>query len=40
MQRARDLATLNVLTAGAESFTRPDGVNIIALGHLHAGRPL
>ena len=40
VQRARDLATLNVLTAGAESFTRPDGVNVIALGHLHAGFPL
>ena len=36
-QRARQLSTLNVVTAGAESFTRPDGVNVIALGHLFAG---
>jgi predicted AAA+ superfamily ATPase len=36
-QRARRLSTLNVITAGTESHTRPDGVNVIALGHLHAG---
>jgi predicted AAA+ superfamily ATPase len=36
-QRARQLSTLNVITAGTESHTRPDGVNVIALGHLHAG---
>ncbi|WP_280525921.1 DUF4143 domain-containing protein [Propioniciclava tarda] len=36
-QRARQLSTLNVVTAGAESYTRPDGVNAIALGHLFAG---
>jgi len=35
-QRARQLSTLNVVTAGAESYTRPDGVNVIALGHLFA----
>lgn len=33
-QRARQLVTLNVVTAGAKSYTRPDGVNVIALGHL------
>lgn len=37
-KRARQLSTLNVVTAGAESYTRPDGVNVIALGHLHAGQ--
>lgn len=35
--RAGQLRTLNVVTAGAESYTRPDGVNVIALGHLFAG---
>jgi hypothetical protein len=35
-QLARQLCTLNVVTAGAESYTRPDGVNVIALGHLFA----
>lgn len=38
LQRAAQLGTLNVLTAGAESYTRPDGVNVIALGHLDAGQ--
>jgi hypothetical protein len=28
---------LNVVTAGAESHTRPDAVNVIALGRLFAG---
>jgi predicted AAA+ superfamily ATPase len=37
-QRERQLSTLNVVTAGAESYTRPDGVNVIALGHLFAGQ--
>ncbi|MDR0847450.1 MAG: DUF4143 domain-containing protein [Propionibacteriaceae bacterium] len=32
--RQRDLASLNVITAGVESYTRPDGVNVISLGHL------
>ncbi|WP_156164971.1 ATP-binding protein [Demequina silvatica] len=32
--RAASLASLNVLTAGNTSVTRPDGVNVIALGHL------
>ncbi len=36
-QRERQLSTLNVVTAGAESYTRIDGVNVIALGHLFAG---
>jgi hypothetical protein len=35
-QRASELCSLNVLTAGSESFTRPGGVNVIALGHLSA----
>ena len=38
VQRVAQLGTLNVLTAGAESYTRPDGVNVIALGHLDAGQ--
>ena len=33
-QRREQLTTLNVLTAGTVSYTRPDGVNVIALGHL------
>ena len=33
-QRADQLASLNVLTAGTASYTREDGVNVIALGHL------
>ena len=37
-QRERQLSTLNVVTAGAESYTRPDGVNVIALGHLFAAQ--
>lgn len=32
--RATQLRSLNVLTAGELSYTRPDGVNVIALGHL------
>jgi hypothetical protein len=28
------LISLNIITAGNMSFTRKDGVNIIALGHL------
>ncbi|MDR1213830.1 MAG: DUF4143 domain-containing protein [Propionibacteriaceae bacterium] len=35
-QRTRRLCSLNVLTAGHESYTRPDSVNVIALGHLSA----
>src|SRR5690606_27091177 len=34
--RQEGLASLNVLTAGKVSYTRPDGVNVIALGHLRA----
>ncbi|HEY0118478.1 MAG TPA: DUF4143 domain-containing protein [Cellulomonas sp.] len=33
-QRAARLCSLNVLTAGTTSYTRPDGVNVVALGHL------
>lgn len=36
-QRASQLRSLNVVTAGAESYTRPDNVNVIALGHLFLG---
>lgn len=33
-QRANQLASLNVLTAGNVSYTRDDGVNVVSLGHL------
>lgn len=33
-QRSDQLASLNVLTAGNTSYTREDGVNVVALGHL------
>jgi len=33
-QRVNALASLNVLTAGNTSYTREDGVNVVALGHL------
>ncbi|MDD5705419.1 MAG: DUF4143 domain-containing protein [Kiritimatiellae bacterium] len=33
-QRRDELTSLNVLTAGHTSYTRADGVNVIALGHL------
>jgi predicted AAA+ superfamily ATPase len=32
--KQQDMASLNILTAGPLSYTRPDGVNVIALGHL------
>lgn len=32
--RTAELCSLNVITAGATSYTRPDGVNVVALGHL------
>lgn len=35
-KRSGQLASLNVLTAGTTSYTRPDGVNVVALGHLGA----
>ena len=35
-QRAAQLRSLNVVTAGTTSYTRPDGVNVVALGHLGA----
>lgn len=33
-QRRRELASLNVITAGQASYQRTDGVNVIALSHL------
>lgn len=33
-ERARQLASLTVITAGNTSLTRPDGVHVAALGHL------
>lgn len=33
-KRSSQLSSLNVLTAGNTSYTRPDGVNVVALGHL------
>jgi predicted AAA+ superfamily ATPase len=35
-KRADQLASLNILTAGSTSYTRPDGINVVALGHLGA----
>lgn len=35
-KRASQLASLNIVTAGNTSYTRPDGVNVVALGHLGA----
>lgn len=35
-RRADQLASLNVLTAGSTSLTRPDGINVVSLGHLGA----
>lgn len=35
-RRAEQLRSLNVITAGNASFTRPDGINVVALGHLAA----
>ena len=32
--RQEDMTSLNILTAGSVSYQRPDGVNVIALGHL------
>lgn len=32
--RQESLQTLNIITAGQKSYTTPDGVNVIALGHL------
>lgn len=32
--RQKQLASLNVLTAGNVSYTRPDGINVISLGHM------
>lgn len=33
-ERASQLCSLNVLTGGDASYTRPDGVNVVSLGHL------
>jgi len=33
---AAQCASLNVLIAGASSYTRKDGVNVVSLGHLCA----
>jgi|GEM_PF-3341294 len=38
--RAEANTSLNVITAGSTSYTRPDGVNVIALGHLTWRTPL
>ncbi len=35
--RTASLCSLNVITAGTTSLTRPDGVNVVSLGHLAAG---
>lgn len=35
-KRSDQLASLNILTAGNTSYTRPDGINVVALGHLGA----
>jgi predicted AAA+ superfamily ATPase len=32
--KLKKLASLNIITGGAVSYTRPDGINIISLGHL------
>jgi predicted AAA+ superfamily ATPase len=32
--RQKEMMSLNVLTAGNVSYTRPDGVNVISLGHI------
>lgn len=36
-KRAEQLRSLNIITAGKVSSARPDGVNVIALGHLAPG---
>jgi predicted AAA+ superfamily ATPase len=33
-KRLSDLISCNIITAGENSYTRPDGINIAALGHL------
>jgi predicted AAA+ superfamily ATPase len=33
-RRLANLMSCNIITGGASSYTRPDGINIIALGHL------
>jgi predicted AAA+ superfamily ATPase len=34
-KKLSDLTSCTIVTAGQSSYTRPDGVNIIALGHLY-----
>jgi predicted AAA+ superfamily ATPase len=34
-RRLQNLSSCNIITAGENSYTRPDGINIIALGHLY-----
>ena len=35
-EKAAQCTSLNVIIAGNQSYTRKDGVNVIALGHLYA----
>jgi len=32
--KQKEMTSLNILTAGSVSYTRPDGVNVISLGHI------
>jgi len=32
--RQKEMTSLNVLTAGKVSYTRPDGVNVVSLAHI------
>jgi predicted AAA+ superfamily ATPase len=34
-QKLEKLASCNIITAGQNSYTRPDGINLLALSHLH-----
>jgi predicted AAA+ superfamily ATPase len=37
--KQRDMMSLNILTAGKVSYTRPDGVNVVSLGHIGVDTP-
>jgi predicted AAA+ superfamily ATPase len=37
-RKLKDLLSCNIITAGENSYTRPDGTNIIALGHLYVSQ--
>jgi predicted AAA+ superfamily ATPase len=37
-RKLKDLSSCNIITAGENSYTRPDGINIIALGHLYVSQ--